>query len=250
MKTRKILALALCAVMLVAASVLGTMAYMTDVTDTVENTFTVGNVHFNEELNGGLDEADVDADGVVKLDENKQPLTRVTENTYKLVPAHTYVKDPTVHLDDESEKCYVFVKVVNEIEDIETTLTTGDHVTIAAQMANLGWEAVESGSNIYFYNGQLSVNAVVDPSVNQDLVVFNEFTIDGTVENDELVDYANAKITIKAYAVQADGFTSVADAWEKAPCTFGENAPVVPTNPVPENGESENEETGNEEVTD
>lgn len=44
MKTRsKALLLTLCAVLLVAASVLGTMAYLTS-TDEVTNTFTVGQV--------------------------------------------------------------------------------------------------------------------------------------------------------------------------------------------------------------
>ena len=52
-KTKKALLLSLCAVMLVTASVLGTMAYLTS-TDEVVNTFTVGNVAIT------LDETDVD----------------------------------------------------------------------------------------------------------------------------------------------------------------------------------------------
>lgn len=49
----KALLMSLCAVLLVAASVLGTMAYLTDSKD-VKNTFTVGNVAIK------LDEAKVD----------------------------------------------------------------------------------------------------------------------------------------------------------------------------------------------
>ena len=57
MKTKsKALLLTLCAVLLVAASVMGTMAYLTS-TDKVENTFTVGNVTIT------LDEAKVNTDG-------------------------------------------------------------------------------------------------------------------------------------------------------------------------------------------
>ena len=55
-KTKKVLILGLCAVLLVAASVLGTMAYLTD-TKSVTNTFTVGNVAIT------LDEAKVKTDG-------------------------------------------------------------------------------------------------------------------------------------------------------------------------------------------
>lgn len=52
----KALLMSLCAVLLVAASVLGTMAYLTDSKD-VKNTFTVGNVAIK------LDEAKVDENG-------------------------------------------------------------------------------------------------------------------------------------------------------------------------------------------
>ena len=80
MKTKsKALLLTLCAVLLVAASVLGTMAYLTS-TDTVTNTFTVGKVEIK------LDETDV----------TNPNGPRVTANSYKLMPGTTYTKDPTV----------------------------------------------------------------------------------------------------------------------------------------------------------
>lgn len=74
MKTKsKALLLTLCAVLLVAASVLGTMAYLTS-TDTVTNTFTVGKVEIK------LDETDV----------TNPTGSRVQANSYKLMPAlHT-----------------------------------------------------------------------------------------------------------------------------------------------------------------
>ena len=73
MKKRKALLLVLCAVLLVAASVMGTMAYLTS-TDEVKNTFTVGNVKLR------LDEAKVDAAG-----EAIEGADRVKENSYKLL---------------------------------------------------------------------------------------------------------------------------------------------------------------------
>ena len=56
--TKKALLLTLCAVLLVAASVLGTMAYLTS-TDEVQNTFTVGQVSIK------LDEAKANTDGTL-----------------------------------------------------------------------------------------------------------------------------------------------------------------------------------------
>ena len=99
MKTKsKALLLTLCAVLLVAASVMGTMAYLTS-NDTVTNTFTVGKVAIK------LDEANVGTDGKV-ID-----ATRVKANEYKLLPGLTYTKDPTVTVLDGSEESYVRMKV-------------------------------------------------------------------------------------------------------------------------------------------
>lgn len=79
-KTKKALLLSLCAVMLVTASVLGTMAYLTS-TDEVVNTFTVGNVAIT------LDETDVDNSTPGENDRDQA-------NEYKLMPGKEYVKDP------------------------------------------------------------------------------------------------------------------------------------------------------------
>ena len=100
----KALLMSLCAVLLVAASVLGTMAYLTDSKD-VKNTFTVGNVSIK------LDEAKVDENGTQVVDKDGNPVARVTENEYKLLPGHTYVKDPTVTVLTPSVESYVRMKV-------------------------------------------------------------------------------------------------------------------------------------------
>ena len=100
MKTKsKALLLTLCAVLLVAASVLGTMAYLTS-TDTVTNTFTVGKVSIK------LDEAKVTTDG-----KPVEPAQRVQQNEYKLMPGLTYTKDPTVTVLNGSDAAYVRMKV-------------------------------------------------------------------------------------------------------------------------------------------
>ena len=105
----KALLMSLCAVLLVAASVLGTMAYLTDSKD-VKNTFTVGNVSID------LDEAKVNTDGKA-IDKKGNVVTdlakaeRVAGNSYKLLPGHTYVKDPTVTVLTPSVASYVRMKV-------------------------------------------------------------------------------------------------------------------------------------------
>ena len=115
-KKTKALMLVLCAVLLVTASVLGTMAYLTS-RDEVVNTFTVGKVAIT------LDEAKVDPDGTAVT-----PAERVKQNAYHLLPGHGYTKDPTVHVQANSEDSFIFVKVENGIAKYEGS------PTIAAQI--------------------------------------------------------------------------------------------------------------------
>ena len=102
-KKTKALMLVLCAVLLVTASVLGTMAYLTS-TEKVVNTFTVGKVAIT------LDEAKVDPDGTAVT-----PAERVKGNAYHLLPGHTYTKDPTVHVQANSENSFIFVKLARQL---------------------------------------------------------------------------------------------------------------------------------------
>ena len=209
-KAKKVVALALCAVMLVVGSVAGTMAYLTSSTDAVTNKFTVGNVAIT------LDETDVTVYGVKDTDE------RVKANEYKLVPGHTYVKDPTVHVAANSEDCFLFVKVVDGLAAIE------DETTIASQMAAKGWNplyvtdaagnsvAVE---NVYYYKDKVLASTTV-----QDFVVFENFKLKGDADVSTYATTNNTAsvITIDAYAIQADGFAGPGAAWTAAPTSWSD----------------------------
>lgn len=189
-KTKKVLILGLCAVLLVAASVLGTMAYLTDTTS-VTNTFTVGNVAIT------LDEAKVDVNGVAVA-----PATRVAENEYKLMPGHEYLKDPTVHVTAGSENCFLFVKVENGISGIETT-DAGDK--ISAQMAAKNWKAVTGVENVYVYTEDATNGMPTAVQAGDNKVVFEKFIIDGDVDSAKFENNVG-NIVVTAYAIQADGF--------------------------------------------
>lgn len=200
-KTRRILMLLGCAVLLVCLSVGATLAYLTSTTAPVVNTFTVGNVQIT------LDETNVDVYGEALTGEGAG---RGTANTYKLIPGHEYKKDPTIHVAAGSEKCWLFVKVVDEITAIEAD------TTIADQMDNNDWKAlVVDGAtveNVYYYDG------IVDASTTTvDKVVFSNFKLTGDAA---VAGYNGATITVQAYAVQADGFTTADAAWKAAPCTW------------------------------
>lgn len=244
MKTKtKALFLTLCAVLLVTASVLGTMAYLTD-KDEVTNTFTVGKIHLGGgDMGQGLDEADVnekgqllDKDGNVYEGGDQELADRVQENQYKLMPGHSYIKDPTVHVMNDSEDCYIFVTVANGIADIEAASVTNGYQSIADQIPANGWTETDltdsDGNTIYYKTWQAPVDSNGEPITTgaTDLLVFDKFMIDGekavNVPADEdvpegkldIADYADKEILINAYAVQMDGFASAEDAWN---ATFG-----------------------------
>ncbi len=187
MKTRsKVLSLVLAGTLIVSAGMFGTLAYLTDTAE-VKNEFTVGKVEIT------LDEADVNPDGTYVTDEN----SRVTANDYKLMPGKTYIKDPVVHVADDSENSYLFVKMENGIAAIE-----GEE-SVVEQMEAKGWVKVNGTENIYVYT-QGGTLAVVEAG--EDVDVFEEFTILGTVDNETLSEYTGKTITVTAYAIQADGF--------------------------------------------
>ena len=218
MKTKsKALLLTLCAVLLVTASVLGTMAFLTS-TASVENTFTVGSVKIT------LDEAKVTTDG-----EPVEGAARVTENSYKLMPGHTYTKDPTIHVDAASEDCFIRAKVTltNAQEWIAIATKYADNKVeniIKGTDDNIWWvsqPAVDNEKNTVTYTFVYKNESHTDElgkriwtsTDSKDLVLFNEIAIPGGLTNDELAAVGSSKITVVAEAIQADGFETEAAAW-------------------------------------
>lgn len=241
MKKTKVVLAMVCAVLLVAASVMGTLAYLTS-TATVTNTFTVGKVTFGDsEQQAGLDEAKVNADGVPLDKDNKEQskndkgeydlnANRVTSNEYKLKPAHTYTKDPTIHVGNDSEDCYLFVKVANGIASVEAK-SDEDYTDIKTQMGNHGWKELnaEKYPDIWFYCGTGDTPVAVKAGHNQ--IVFDEFKVSETATNDQIASAAKNNITITAYGVQSEGFESstaeqiwIAAGFEASPSTDDANA--------------------------
>lgn len=184
---KKSIALVMMAVLLVAASVMGTLAFLTS-TDAVENTFTVGKVAIT------LDEADVDVYGAPI-----ENAARVRANEYKLIPGHAYTKDPIVHFAAGSEASWLFVKVENGIAAIE------DDKKIADQITANGWTALTGVDGVYYKQVAANTSAAAI-----DYPVFGSFKLKGDAE---VKNYETAKVTVTAYAIQVDGFDTPAAAW-------------------------------------
>lgn len=212
MKKFKALLVVACALLLVAASVFGTMAYLTS-TDTVTNTFTVGKVNIK------LDEAKANPDGSLVANAD-----RVEANEYKLLPGHTYNKDPMVTVLSGSEPSYVKMTVTfskaNELDAIfapnGANLT---HIFNGYNSAN--WIAKgntkDAAANTRTY--EFWYKEAVGASGNDVALdaLFDSITVPGEITAEQLGTIEGMTITVNAYAIQADGFANADAAWAVFP---------------------------------
>jgi predicted ribosomally synthesized peptide with SipW-like signal peptide len=223
MKLQKTLTLVGAMALAAALAVGGTMAYFTDKTDTVTNTFTIGSgvkITLDETKVNSSGEA-VDKDGNVTTDKAKYVKTKDKEgNSYKLIPGHEYKKDPTVHVIANSESCYVFVKVENGISNLEASENT-----IANQIGK-NWDLVQDTTDVYVYKGNYAKDNVVSSyNTDIDLPVFESFKISNLSNSDYTKlteDIISKSIKITGYAIQSDTFTSAAEAWKAS--GFGDSS--------------------------
>lgn len=172
---KKTLALVLALTLLVAGVVGGTLAWLTDQTAEVKNTFTVG------DINIGLTETTTD---------------------YKMVPGNTIAKDPTVTVKANSAACWLFVQVTES-----TNLK--DFITYAIAE---GWTALPGVDGVYYREVSASDADQTFSVLKGDAVSVNS---DVTKEMLTAKDFANPTLTFKAYAVQKDNVASASDAWAK-----------------------------------
>ena len=207
MKRSKPLVLALCAVLLVVGTILGTVAYLQD-TASVVNTFTVGNVHLK------LDEAVVDEKG--------EPTGGRTEtgNAYHLLPGETYTKDPTVTVLKGSEESYVrMMLTINCAGELDAIFAPNGAVLteIFKGYDATKWEYVDvtrGNDNTITY--EFRYFETVKPEKDTDLVLdalFDTVTVPNTMTGEQLATIADLKITVEAHAIQATGFANADDAW-------------------------------------
>lgn len=169
----------------------GTLAWLMDKTESVQNTFTAG---------------DVD----ITLTETKNPdgsnNTDGTAWSAQMIPGTTYTKNPCVTVTEETDvDCYLFVKFVEE-GNASTYLTYTSTLT-----ATNGWtqgDGTNIPSNVWYREV-----AVTDSVKSWNLLEGDEITVNADVVTKENMEAAaNAKLTYTAYAVQKDNLTA-SEAW-------------------------------------
>ena len=205
---KKLLIMSVAMVLVCAFAVGMTLAYLTS-TDRVVNTFTVGNVQIK------LDEAKVNLDGTPVQDAD-----RVKANSYKLIPGHTYTKDPTVTVLSGSESSYIKMTVTfsksRELDAIFAP-TGADLTSIFKGYDSTNWickgNTEDASANTRTYEFWYK-EAVAAPTANVELdPLFDSITVPDTITNTQLGTIEGMKITVNSYAIQADGFQTPEAAW-------------------------------------
>ena len=193
-KARLIAAVIAVALIIGGVAAGSTLAWFTDVTAPVVNTFTVGNIDID------LTE---DAPG------------KDMPKEFKMIPGHTITKDPVATVKAGSEDCYLFVELTEDLGSWETyspSGTSGDtysfrellSYTIAADWTPL----VDANNDGYADNG-VYYREVPTSDADQPFNVLQNNTVSVSyVVTKQMMDMLNATgaelptLSVKAYAVQ------------------------------------------------
>lgn len=181
---KKAFALFLALALVVGGVVGGTVAWLTAKTDSVVNTFTVGDI--NIEL-------------TETTPENQQA---------KMVPGNTIKKNPTVTVKKDSEACWLFVKVEeseNLSQFIEYSVITGEN----------GWTALDGVAGVYYREVPATTADVSFAVLTGDTVKVKDAVTKTMMEGLKAEGATQPTLTFTAYAVQKDNVADAAAAWAK-----------------------------------
>lgn len=213
---KKTIAIVALVVLVAVASVLGTMAYLTD-TKKVENTFTMGDVRIK------LDETDV----------NNPKGDRVTKNDYEVYPGAVVTKDPIVH-NVGANGAYIRATVnVSDWMNLvaayypdfkETFPNEGYKAALNLLVGELGegWSVVGVEAGDVFTIGQFDAKFILKydgvlEGGKDTTAMFKTVTVPAGIDNANTKSFNSVKV--EAQAMQANGF----DDWEAAFAAFDAN---------------------------
>lgn len=183
-RTRNVLLIVSMMLVVAMASVGVTVAWLTDTTTTITNTFTSSDINIE--------------------------LAETTGTSYKMVPGATITKDPVATVKANSEACWLFVKL-----EKSANFDSFMEYQIAA-----GWKEVPGNAGVY-YRAVGTSPAVIAADQSYDVLLNDTVTVKDSVKKEDMnaltsANYPTLKVT--AYAVQQEGFAEdkIADAWTQA----------------------------------
>lgn len=165
----------------------GTLAFIAAKSNSVINTFTYGKI-------------------ALTLTETKGTENNGVREFTNIVPGADVEKDPTVSVLANSENCYVYAKLVNNVViDGKTVVTCNINTsqwTLVKEVKNTDGSVV----SLYQYTG--NDDGIVEKASDDTVLpaLFEKVTFDSAIESEDLtaLDAITDDIVITAYAHQAD----------------------------------------------
>lgn len=177
----RILLTAVAALLLVTMAVGGTLAWLTDTSEQVENTFTPTTIDVSLSETGATD--------------NKKE--------FEMVPGRTLAKDPKVTLETGSQESYVFVEITQSA-NFETFMEP-----YVMSTAGAGWTLVEEETTtigtitkVWMYNASVTGGSAPLQVLANDQVKVKETVT--KAQMDALTADTYPTLTLKAYAIQTE----------------------------------------------
>lgn len=192
---KKTVALLLSLVLVFGVIAGGTLAWLTDTSDTVTNTFTTSDIK-------------------VKLEETKGTGTTATEKSFQMVPGWTIDKDPKAWVEAGSEDCYLFVK-------LEKSTNFDTYLSYEVDISEGKWTKLEGVTDEVYYR-VVKANEMGDTN-KFSVLKGDKVTVNDSVTKEQmngLTKDTYPTLTVTAYASQlykSNGVKfSSAEAWANA----------------------------------
>lgn len=218
MKAKKTILIVAAMLLVAALSIGGTLAYLTSRTGEVMNTFTIGDVKITL-----TETSTASKDGTILAGTKVEDDNGFVGYKYHILPGLKYDKEPVVTVVKGSEDCYVraFITISNSREFDAIFAANGLTMDKVLDFNTTNWTPlmdapVDHIKNTRTYEVRYKA-PVTDVPENADKVLealFTTLTVPESITNEQLATIKDFTVTIKAEAIQADGFTTAEAAFD------------------------------------
>ena len=203
---KKTIALIIAMCLLIGGAIGGVVAWLIDTTDTVTNTFSVGDIN--------IEISETGMSGLTK--------------DFHYVPGKKIDKEPKVTVKADSENAYVFLKVVvenNEVSGISVinwAIADGwKYIVSGVETDATGVDFTKNGT-YYFYRNYTTVATDTDYRVLAG-GTYGQVTVNSNVTKamvDATLEATAPALKFAAAAVQSENIGGLAEAWAALPAAF------------------------------
>lgn len=174
-------------VAVIGCAIGGTLAWLTQKTDPIVNTFTIGDINI--------------------------ALTESENLDLKMLPGCDITKDPKVTVEAESEACWLFVKI-EKSDSYDDYLN--DYVIDDATISGSNWTALTGAEGVYYREVDATATELVFPVLKDNKVSVLQTVTKADMEAISEGTVSAPMLTFTAYAIQKEAAVDALAAWNIA----------------------------------